>query len=109
MRKRGWLIWFGSALMVGGAAFLTWYGWMLHERTAAQRRAKEWLSRATAIHAPAPMRAVHSGDVGIAAHRDTFFRPLRGIRTNDIIALTTPAGTSRYAVIDTKIVRPSEV
>ncbi len=152
MRKRAWLIWFGSALMVGGAAFLTWYGWMLHERTAAQRRAKEWLSRATAIHAPAPMPLTRRGDVigeleiprlqvsvmifegddaeilkqgaghipktalpsgsgniGIAAHRDTFFRPLRGIQVNDVIQLKTPAGASRYIVTETKIVQPSAV
>src|SRR5438874_4965577 len=29
------------------------------------------------------------GNIGIAAHRDTFFRPLRNVRRNDIVTLTT--------------------
>ena len=50
-----------------------------------------------------------SGNIGIAAHRDTYFRPLRLIRLNDVIELKTPAGVSRYAVTETKIVRPSDI
>jgi sortase A len=50
-----------------------------------------------------------AGNVGIAAHRDTFFRPLRNIRQNDIITLTTLLGTFRYRVMSTKIVSPSDV
>ena len=49
------------------------------------------------------------GNIGIAAHRDTFFRPLRAIHANDIIILRTPSGTSRFAVTETEIVRPSQV
>jgi sortase A len=152
MRKRRWLIWLGSALIVWGAAFLASYWWTLHERAAAQRRAKEWLARTTAVHRPVPAPPVRRGDVigeleipslqlsvmvfegddagilgqgaghipgtalppgsgniGIAAHRDTYFRPLRVIHANDVIALKTPAGTSRYAVTEAKIVRPSDV
>ena len=63
MRKRRWLIWLGSALIVGGAVFLAWYWWTLHERAAAQRRAKEWLIRTTAVHHPAPAPPVRRGDV----------------------------------------------
>jgi sortase A len=33
------------------------------------------------------------GNVGIAAHRDTFFRPLRNIRKDDVVTLAT-AGAS---------------
>jgi sortase A len=152
MRERGWFIWLSSALIVGGAAVLAWYWWTLHERTAAQRRAKVWLNRTTAVHDAAPAQPVRRGDVigeldiprlqlsvmvfegddagilgqgaghipgtalppgggniGIAAHRDTYFRPLRIIHANDVLALKTPAGTSRYAVTETKIVRPSDV
>src|SRR5690348_13810386 len=36
------------------------------------------------------------GNVGIAGHRDTFFRPVREILPNDMITLTTPHGTFRY-------------
>jgi len=49
------------------------------------------------------------GNVGISGHRDTFFRPLRKIHTNDIITLTTLTGEFRYRVTSTKIVRPSDV
>lgn len=49
------------------------------------------------------------GNVGIAGHRDTFFRPLRNIRRNDIILLSTVSGEYRYEVMSTRIVSPSEV
>lgn len=150
MRKRRWLIWLGSALIVGGAAFLVSYGWAMHERAVAQGRAKEWLNRPATAHRPTP--AVRRGDVvgeieiprlhlsvmvfegddagileegaghipgtalpqsggniGIAAHRDTYFRPLRLIHVNDAITIKTPADKSWYAVTATEIVRPSDV
>jgi sortase A len=50
-----------------------------------------------------------AGNIGIAGHRDTFFRPLRGINSGDIIVLTTPYRSFRYAVEWTKIVQPSDV
>ncbi len=49
------------------------------------------------------------GNIGIAAHRDTFFRPLRNIRKNDVITLTTLAAEYRYRVVSTKIVHPEDV
>jgi sortase A len=49
------------------------------------------------------------GNLGIAAHRDTFFRPLRNIRANDVISLTTRTGRYQYRVVSTKIVNPSDV
>jgi sortase A len=49
-----------------------------------------------------------SGNVGIAGHRDTFFRPLRSIRANDMIVLDTLAGQYRYRVISTKVVSPND-
>src|SRR6202023_1938746 len=152
MRQRRWSVWLGSALIVGGAALLTWYVWTLHERAAAQRRAKEWLIRTTVVHQPElapPARrgdvigqleiprlgvsvmvfegddagilrqgAGHipgttlspgNGNIGIAAHRDTYFRPLGVVHANDLITLKTPEGTSRFAVTDAKIVQPSDV
>jgi len=155
MRKRKWIIWLGSALIVGGAALLGWRWWTMHEAAMAQQRAREWLNRTTVEPRAAPppkLRAPSRGDVigeleisrldlsvavfegddagilrlgaghipetalphgggniGIAAHRDTYFRPLRLIRVNDLIELKTPAGASRYAVTETKIVRPSDI
>jgi sortase A len=152
MRQRGWLIWLGSALVVGGAVVLAWYSWTLYQQAAAQRRAKEWLRRTPAIsritpappvrrgdvigeldiprlrlsvmvfegddagilsqgagHIPGTPLSAGSGNIGIAAHRDTYFRPLRAIHANDVIILKTPAGISRFTVTETEIVRPSAI
>ena len=49
------------------------------------------------------------GNVGIAAHRDTFFRPLRDIRKDDVITITTSQGNYRYRVVSTKVVGPDDV
>jgi sortase A len=142
----------GSAFIVGGAVFLACYSWTIYQGAVAQQRAKEWLSRKTTVHSPAPATPArhgdvigeldiprlqlsvmvfegddagilsqgaghipgtallpHSGNIGIAAHRDTYFRPLRIIRANDVIDLETPAGTTRYTVTEAKIVQPSDV
>jgi sortase A len=50
-----------------------------------------------------------AGNVGLAGHRDTFFRPLRNIRRDDVITLATPRGEYRYRVVSTRIVNPSDV
>ena len=49
------------------------------------------------------------GNAGIAAHRDTFFRPLRNVRRDDVIRMITPHGEYRYRVVSTRIVRPDDV
>jgi len=49
------------------------------------------------------------GNVGVAGHRDTVFRPLRDARPGDTAVLTTPNGTYRYAVEWTRVVEPQEV
>ncbi|MGD1072041.1 MAG: class D sortase [Bryobacteraceae bacterium] len=49
------------------------------------------------------------GNVGISGHRDTFFRPLRNIRKDDVIVFTTLAGEYRYRVVSTSIVSPDDV
>lgn len=49
------------------------------------------------------------GNVGIAAHRDTFFRPLQNIRAGDEILLQTASGFSSYRVESLQIVDPSDV
>jgi sortase A len=49
------------------------------------------------------------GNVGISAHRDTFFRPLRNIQPGDVVTLTTTEGEYHYRVVSTKVVTPSEV
>ncbi len=49
------------------------------------------------------------GNSAISAHRDTFFRPLRNIRQDDIIAVATPQGDYRYRVVSIRIVPPEDV
>jgi sortase A len=60
-------------------------------------------------HIPGTAFPGQPGNVGISGHRDTFFRPLRNIRRNDIITLTTLLGEYRYRVVSIKIVRPKDV
>jgi len=60
-------------------------------------------------HIPGTSLPGQRGNVGIAGHRDTLFRPLRNIRQNDVITLTTLAGDYRYRVTSTEIVSPSDV
>lgn len=51
----------------------------------------------------------HPGNIGIAGHRDTLFRPLRNIRQDDVITVTTLQGEYQYRVVSTKIVSPTDV
>lgn len=62
--------------------------------------------RLGAGHVPYTALPGNSGNVGIAAHRDTFFRPLRNIQKGDIITLSTTEDTYRYQVDSTEIVTP---
>jgi sortase A len=60
-------------------------------------------------HIPGTSLPGQRGNVGIAGHRDTLFRPLRNIRQNDVITLTTLAGEYRYRVTSTEVVNPADV
>lgn len=50
-----------------------------------------------------------AGNIGIAGHRDTVFRPLRQARQGDVIVLVTSQGEYRYRVVSTTIVSPTDV
>ena len=50
----------------------------------------------------------HGGNSVFAAHRDTFFRPLAGIR-NDIIRFSTADAEFEYVVKEMKVVKPTEL
>ena len=58
-------------------------------------------------HIPGTALPGFNGNVGIAAHRDTFFRSLREIRAEDRLRLKTPDGIFQYAVESTEVVEPS--
>ena len=49
------------------------------------------------------------GTVGLAGHRDSFFRPLRRIKPGMDIQLTGATGTYHYLVDSTEIVTPDKV
>jgi sortase A len=51
----------------------------------------------------------HDGNSVLAAHRDTFFRPLAGIRRNDVIRFSTADAELEYVVKETMIVEPTAV
>jgi sortase A len=60
-------------------------------------------------HIPGTALPGRSGNVGLAGHRDTYFRPLRGIKVGDEIRFTTVAGTFKYRVISLRVVLPSAI
>jgi len=49
------------------------------------------------------------GNVVLAGHRDTFFRPLSGVRAGDSITLKTRDGEFEYLVESTSVVAPSAI
>jgi LPXTG-site transpeptidase (sortase) family protein len=55
---------------------------------------------------PGTARPGELGNVGIAAHRDTFFRPLRQVRSGDRVELQTFAGAQSYVVRSVYVVAP---
>jgi sortase A len=65
--------------------------------------------RRSAGHIPGTALPGELGNVGIAGHRDTFFRPLKEIRKDDTLTLKTLQGTYRYVVDSTAIVAPDDV
>jgi sortase A len=60
-------------------------------------------------HIPGTAYPGDPGNVGLAGHRDTFFRKLRDIRQDDVIRIVTPEGTVDYRVARTTIVNPTDV
>lgn len=59
-------------------------------------------------HIPGTALPGEVGNIGLAAHRDTFFRRLGKIRSGDSVHLVTPAGTFTYRVDGTQIVEPHD-
>ena len=60
-------------------------------------------------HIPGTPLPGEAGNVAIAGHRDTFFRPLRFIRKNDTINVMTDRGEDQYRVVSTNIVAPGDI
>jgi sortase A len=60
-------------------------------------------------HVPGTPLPGQPGNVALAGHRDTFFRPLRDIRNDDEITLTTLDGSYLYRVDLIGVVEPGDV
>jgi sortase A len=60
-------------------------------------------------HIPGTALPGELGNIGIAGHRDTFFRALAGIRKDDEITVKTLQGDYRYIVDTIRIVNPDDV
>jgi sortase A len=60
-------------------------------------------------HIPGTALPGDTGNVGLAGHRDTFFRRLKDIRPDDEIRFETPHGMFVYRVERTVVVEPTDV
>jgi sortase A len=60
-------------------------------------------------HIPGTALPGGDGNVGIAGHRDTFFRPLKDLRVNDEIRFSTLRGNFKYEVESLTVVEPDNV
>lgn len=65
--------------------------------------------RSVVGHIPGTAFPDELGNVGIAGHRDTFFRRLKRIQRDDLIVVRTIRGSSQYSVDWTRIVKPGNV
>ncbi len=59
-------------------------------------------------HIPGTALPGKTGNVGLAGHRDTFFRSLAGIHLDDAIVLTTLDGSYRFRVKSCEVVSPRD-
>jgi sortase A len=59
-------------------------------------------------HIPGTALPGQPGNVGLAGHRDTFLRPLKDLKANDVIRFSTPRGDFTYAVESLRIVAPDD-
>jgi sortase A len=69
----------------------------------------EKILRRAVGHLPSSAMPGDVGNVALAGHRDTFFRPLRKIGPGDAITLKTYDGEFEYRVESVEVVSPSNV
>lgn len=60
-------------------------------------------------HIEGTARPGESGNSGIAAHRDGFFRKLKDVEIGQSLLIETSAGTAHYRIVETRVVGPSDV
>jgi len=60
-------------------------------------------------HVPETALPGQAGNIALAGHRDTIFRPLRDVKIGDTISLKTAAGDHSYRVTSTEVVPPTDI
>jgi sortase A len=60
-------------------------------------------------HIPGTALPGQSGNVGLAGHRDTFFRSLKDVRIKDEVQFSTLKGDFKYEVVSLRVVEPDNV
>ena len=60
-------------------------------------------------HIPGTALPGEVGNVGLAGHRDTLFRPLKDLRIKDEIQFSTLKGNFKYQVVSLRVVEPDHV
>jgi sortase A len=81
----------------------------LHLKAIVVQGSSNTILRRAVGHIPETALPGEQGNVALAGHRDTFFRPLRNIRLGDAITLKTPDGAFQYVVESTAVVAAREV
>jgi sortase A len=81
----------------------------LHLKAIVVQGDSHTLLRRAVGHIPETALPGATGNVVLAGHRDTFFRPLRNIRLGDAITLKTPDGAFQYLVESTEVVPASNM
>ena len=60
-------------------------------------------------HIPGTALPGQAGNVGLAGHRDTFFRPLKDVKIKDEVDFSTLRGNFKYEVVSLTVVEPRDV
>jgi sortase A len=81
----------------------------LHLKAIVVQGDSHTILRRAVGHIPETALPGEPGNVALAGHRDTFFRPLRNIRLGDSITLQTPTGAFQYLVESTEVVPATAV
>jgi sortase A len=81
----------------------------LHLKAIVVQGDSHTLLRRAVGHIPETALPGTQGNVVLAGHRDTFFRPLRNIRLGDAITLKTPDGAFQYLVESTEVVPATDM
>ena len=81
----------------------------LHLKAIVVQGDSHTILRRAVGHIPETALPGKPGNVALAGHRDTFFRPLRNIKLGDTITLQTAAGDFQYLVESTQVVPSGQI